>query len=393
MSKKFFLLIILYILILIFFSNSKEFSSKYNDITEWEPDTLYDYTKDYFLSDSNPYKSTNLKHMIVDPENYLEGEDLEEINLKMSVLFDEFKINNYIFIMTQMKSRKKKYDDMEYEKFISKFNYIMLRDNNYFEDNMTLTTFIFTTNNKIKIKTGRALHAFISKKDISKIVNILKLDIENKKYFSLLQKLVNNIIDTYIENERYFNSFYYKNRKNIFIFGSILVIFIISLSAYINYVPEGIREQKIESFINRYDNKKMNKVTHQSCILCLLYFMSDDDRMKIENLFNKKKLKQEETTILKCGHKFHTNCINEWFKHQEKCPLCKISVNFEKKFNKNTKVPLKKLTDNRIDLGKFYLIEIIKEFLDIQREAFPHEINELQCNRIAKNHTVKEKNL
>ena len=380
-------------LILIILPNSKVFSKEYSGINKWEPDTLYEYTKEYFLNDTNPYKATNLNHMIVDPENYLKNEDLEEIILKMSVLFDEFKINNYIFIITQIKTRKKKYDDMEYEKFISKFNYIMLRDNNYFDDSMTLTIFIFTSNNKIKIKTGKTLHSTITSSDISKLINILKIDMENKKYSSVLEKLVNNIIDTYIENEKYFNSFYYKNKKSIFIIGILIVFFVISIIAYINYVPESIREEKIESFINRYDNRKIYKITHQSCFLCLLYFMTDDEKMKIENIFNKKKLKEEEITILNCGHKFHTNCINDWFKHQEKCPLCKMCKNFEQKFNKSTKMPLNKISDNRIDIEKYYLNEVIKEFVDMQREAFPHEINEQQCIRIVKNHTVKEKKL
>ena len=29
---------------------------------------------------------------------------------------------------------------------------------------------------------------------------------------------------------------------------------------------------------------------------------------------------------LECGHRFHTECINEWLKYQKKCPYCKCDV-------------------------------------------------------------------
>ena len=29
---------------------------------------------------------------------------------------------------------------------------------------------------------------------------------------------------------------------------------------------------------------------------------------------------------LQCGHRFHTECINEWLKYQKKCPYCKADV-------------------------------------------------------------------
>ena len=57
-------------------TNDGEFS---NIITQtWDPESLYEYTKKYYLGDNNPGKSYNLKHMIVDPENYLKNNDISE---------------------------------------------------------------------------------------------------------------------------------------------------------------------------------------------------------------------------------------------------------------------------------------------------------------------------
>lgn len=32
------------------------------------------------------------------------------------------------------------------------------------------------------------------------------------------------------------------------------------------------------------------------------------------------------TTKLKCKHKFHSKCINEWFKINNTCPLCRLEI-------------------------------------------------------------------
>ena len=44
---------------------------------------------------------------------------------------------------------------------------------------------------------------------------------------------------------------------------------------------------------------------NNECIICL-------DNMKIG----------EKIKILDCGHIYHYNCINDWFKRKKECPLC-----------------------------------------------------------------------
>ena len=45
---------------------------------------------------------------------------------------------------------------------------------------------------------------------------------------------------------------------------------------------------------------------YSSCIICFSDFNKND------------KIK-----ILKCGHIYHKECINEWFKKKELCPICR----------------------------------------------------------------------
>ena len=33
-------------------------------------------------------------------------------------------------------------------------------------------------------------------------------------------------------------------------------------------------------------------------------------------------IKDEKIKILECGHIYHYNCINDWFKRVKECPVC-----------------------------------------------------------------------
>ena len=129
----------------------KHFTKK---IKKWEPDLLYEYTKKYYLN-NNKEKNENLKHMIVDPENYLINDNISDIEKGMKLLYDKFNINNYIFIISNItmrpyRNKSKEIDpEKEMDLFLSKFNYIMYRENNFYEDNMTLMCIIFIDEAKI----------------------------------------------------------------------------------------------------------------------------------------------------------------------------------------------------------------------------------------------------
>ena len=66
------------------------------------------------------------------------------------------------------------------------------------------------------------------------------------------------------------------------------------------------------------DNHKCSNLFKNNCSICF------------ENIFDSR----EKVTKLNCSHVFHMNCINEHFKNDYKCPLCKKSAyNMEHKWN------------------------------------------------------------
>jgi len=359
---------------LIFLINNYEINSEIiNNI--WEPESLYDYTKKYFLDNDNPDKSNNLKHMIIDPENYLKNNNLSDVNNAMEFLYNKYKINNYIFIISNIEIKKYKLNstkeldmDKETERFLSKFNYIMYRENNYYDDSLTFMSMIFVNEAKIKIRTGLNLRNIIQEKDLINIVTAREIDLLEGNYYKVLYELINDFHKIYLENNEYYNSYFYKNKSRI-IFS---FIFILLTSAfifiYVNYLPKGEREQKIQDFIYQNKNMKYKILFNYCCSICLSFFMPEKEKLKIENYLDKDLLKKEKTKILKCGHIFHKNCIRDWDKNYKECPLCII----DKKIKNNSK-------------DDYLLKNIINDFVEIQRMAFPHKINKKQCNRIINN--------
>ena len=366
----------------------------------WDPDSLYNYTKINFLDSKNPNKASNLKHMIVDPENYLNYSDITKIYQIMEMLYDNLKINSYIFLISHMeissyKLEKEEYINMksETERFLSKFNYIMYRDNSFYEDNMTLTVIFFFKDKEIRVRTGRSLRKIIQDKDALNIINMRNEDLNEENYDKVVYEFVNDIYHTYISNYEFYNSFYYKNKEKIFFSIIFLIITIIFYIYIVNYVPQSEREDKIKEFLLRNKDKKIGTIFNQSCIICLDYFMPEREKLKIENLLDKKRLKREKTNILECGHKFHERCFIEWSKSQNKCPICRISIKYEKN-DKKTKNENKndEETIKFLDFDNYFKVDdIIDDIVHVQKDAYPHLINEAQEKRIAFNYK-EEKN-
>ncbi|CDW84877.1 UNKNOWN [Stylonychia lemnae] len=78
-----------------------------------------------------------------------------------------------------------------------------------------------------------------------------------------------------------------------------------------------VKEEIIHQLPDQKYKKNQEKIQfddkEQQCSICMTDFEDGDD-MK----------------ILMCFHKFHKECILDWFKEQNFCPICRINVNEQK---------------------------------------------------------------
>eukprot|EP00347_Sterkiella_histriomuscorum_P006485 403352587 len=79
------------------------------------------------------------------------------------------------------------------------------------------------------------------------------------------------------------------------------------------YRPNAISREKLLSIINSYPSNiyknQYNNIETVTCAVCI-------DDFKSGCIFK----------MLKCSHKYHSNCIDEWLKTKLQCPLCKKEV-------------------------------------------------------------------
>ncbi|MBU79092.1 MAG: hypothetical protein CMD29_03075 [Flavobacteriales bacterium] len=79
-------------------------------------------------------------------------------------------------------------------------------------------------------------------------------------------------------------------------------------------------EQLIGCIKNKCSSKKeTNDITNyilktsldedEECIICLNGYLKD-----------------QNMSILSCGHKFHKSCIDTWFTYKKLCPFCDIKI-------------------------------------------------------------------
>ena len=72
-----------------------------------------------------------------------------------------------------------------------------------------------------------------------------------------------------------------------------------------NLEENGLDEEIINSFPKSIVDD-INKLKEKKCVICLEEFQNGDEK-----------------TTLPCFHIFHPNCINQWLKKHDNCPICK----------------------------------------------------------------------
>ena len=353
-----FLFLLLYLLFLI---NASTY------YTKWTPDLLFDYTKIEILS-YNRY-NFNINYMIIDPENYLNYADLSEIASKMKKIHEEYKINTYIILISELQLNGY-YSDInnEVERFVSYFNYYLNGYSKY-NDSMSVTTAFFIKQRKMRMRTGKYARKIISDRKALEIINARKDDLRSENYYNVVNKLLDDIYYKCTLD-------YYSN----YILISWIILFFSTYFLFLRfcYKPEKERVKKIKEFLKKNKDKQLKNIFNDSCIICLDNL--DDKNEIIKNIEVSKEKEQtkeekekENIAVLECGHRFHEKCIIEWLKKHNICPICRVKqkIGNDDDYNKNYESRL---------LGDDYTF-----IIDVQTDAYPQEITEAEGSRIISN--------
>ena len=362
------------LLIIIIISCNSSFYGK-----KWTPELLYEYAK----------KNNQKNYMIIDPENYLLNADIPILKQKLQLIYNKLNIHTYIIFISYLRiSQDEQYLDIneQVQRFTSEFNYILSNDYYYYNDSMSLTTVFFIKERKMRMRTGSLIKKVITDDDALNILNARRDELRNENYHKVVDELINDIYSTYEHNLIYHETFWYKyvDKNTIKTFIGMIFISLFFLCIFKNSVPESQREKKIKEFLDKNKNKQIKNIFNESCIICLDNFQEEEQNKQNkqnnkENKEDKNTLKKEEekieekTTVLECGHKFHDNCIINWLKKNNKCPICRINLNIENNENKSSDY------QNNILLGNN---NFIGNLIDIQIDVYGDEINETQRSRI-----------
>ncbi|CRK90382.1 CLUMA_CG003998, isoform A [Clunio marinus] len=112
-------------------------------------------------------------------------------------------------------------------------------------------------------------------------------------------------------------------------------------------------------------------------------------------------IKSEDIVSRPCGHVFHRNCIEHWFRTQQSCPKCRAAINtqnfiqlffdvdetkrdFQKDIEQHKKViaDLKEQLTNHIEINKMHMVHM-KSYegrIDLMKEENACQREQILCN-------------
>ena len=321
MSIKCYLLLIYLISQIIFISCSSEDPVYNGEI--WTPESLYEFVKNTYLNRNNPDLDMNLKHMIVDPEKYLEHADLRVANQYLQDLYQLYNISCHVYFISKMQN---KYDlEEEVASFVSKLTFLLYKTYDNFDEN-AITAVFFIKDRKMRIRTSRDLRQILTDNDCLNILNKRKSDLRRNNFEEVANGLVKDLFNTYkikIEHKDIDN--------NIIIFTIIFIIIIaIIFSIFNNNEKSTKNEDKVKVFLDKLKKRENPKeIFSESCIICLDDFESNEKIKELEKSGNKEAFEKAETSVLECGHKFHRKCIADWLKKESNCPMCRMKFDIK----------------------------------------------------------------
>ena len=119
-------------------------------------------------------------------------------------------------------------------------------------------------------------------------------------------------------NDDFFEPFRSRAHRVIMPFGSILAINNMDDILRIMAEQQGVRDNPTdEAILNNLPETNIEDATKldadkKNCVICLEDFKNGD-----------------KATVLPCIHMFHSNCLIDWLKTQNSCPICKFKLTAE----------------------------------------------------------------
>ena len=332
----------------------------------WTPENLYTQLKRTSLNPNNPDYSKNIKYMIYDPEFYLLHSYLNEAYNAMNILYEKYNISTHVFFISHMEAKFK--IDEAYANFDNNLSYLIYKDNEMYNEDLTLTAVFFIKDRKMRIRTTKKLRDTLTDNDALDILNRRKNDLKANNFQDVANDLMKDILKTYqynIENK--------DNNNNLILFYIILFIIVISIFVSLfNSEKSSEQEDKVKLFLDKLKTRKNPKeIFTESCIICLEDFKTNEEIKKIEDSGNKELFEKEEISVLECGHKFHRKCISDWLKKQQNCPNCRMKFDIKDNNNSN------KSSGENININ---FVNILSEVLRIQVDI--NRLNEREVHRI-----------
>ena len=321
----------------------------------WTVQSLYKHLNETYLHRNNPNYEKNLKYMIFDPENYLQYGEMQEAYDAMYNLSENYNVSSHVFFISHLQDNNKQSDTV-YASFVDELSYLIYKDHEKSNDNLVLTAVFFIKDRKMRIRTSKELRKIITD-DIA--LNILNRRIKDLRQYNF-QEVANGLMrDVYKE--------YTRDRSNLFtyliILFFIITVLIIVLLIY-NQTKSSPQEDKVKAFLDKLKTRENPKeIFAESCIICLEDF-KQNDKMNLDE--------KNEISILECGHKFHRNCITDWLKKDESCPLCRTKFNIKGNDNKSYSA--------QINYNNNIFNSILSEIIRIQTNT--NRLNQTEVVRI-----------
>lgn len=92
--------------------------------------------------------------------------------------------------------------------------------------------------------------------------------------------------------------------------------------AFIVFLDDGLEQVLTTSISEEPKSQPASKESIEKCIHSIM----PDDSEEVCAICREQFNKSNETIMLHCKHMYHKNCILEWLKEQNTCPICRESL-------------------------------------------------------------------